>query len=83
MKEVFRLCGGVDGMLKWAKKHPSEFYPLYIRTLVPKPVEINEEDGQITLIIQAGPSAAPPLQLNTPIGSGHAFNLDPMTIDHD
>ena len=53
VNEVFRLCGGVDGMLRWAKESPSEFYPLFIRSMVPKPIEISGAgDQQITLVIQ-------------------------------
>lgn len=37
--EVFRLCGGIDGMVKWAKRNPSEFYPRYISAMVPKAAE--------------------------------------------
>ena len=52
VQEVYRLCGGIDGMVKWAKKHPSDFYPLYIRAMVPKPLEQPEDGQQITLVIQ-------------------------------
>lgn len=66
LNEVFRLCGGIDGMLRWAKECPSEFYPLFIRAMVPKPLEIASDGQQITLVIQrlSDPPVPPaPIQL--------------------
>jgi hypothetical protein len=52
LDEAFRLAGGIEGLAKWAKEHPSEFYPAYIRARVPKPVEAVSEDSQVTIIIR-------------------------------
>lgn len=51
LDEVFRLCGGVEAMARWAKENPKEFYPAYIRARVPKPLEVPSEDSQVTIII--------------------------------
>jgi hypothetical protein len=47
---VFEEMGGVEGMLKWAKRNQTEFYKIYPRLL---PLEVSGEDGGgITVVIQ-------------------------------
>jgi hypothetical protein len=56
LDETFRLCGGVEGFTQWAKSHPNEFYPLYIKARVPRPLpQAEDENGEagVTIIIQA------------------------------
>lgn len=59
LMEVFRLSGGIEGMVQWAKKNPREFYPTYIRAMVPKALELPTEDQAITIIVQARPVPPP------------------------
>lgn len=70
LDEAFRLAGGIEGLAKWAKEHPSEFYPAYIRARVPKPVEAAGEDTQVTIIISPPTTPASthvaPLSLEPP-----------------
>ena len=69
LQECFRLAGGVEAMVKWAKESPSEFFPLYIRALVPKPLDVSSEDSQVTIII------SPPTVPATP--QAQTLSLDP------
>ncbi len=47
---VFDRMGGVEGMAKWAKANPTEFYKIYPRLL---PIEVGGADGSgITVVIQ-------------------------------
>lgn len=69
LDETFRLCGGVEGFAKWAKANPNEFYPLYIKARVPRPLPQAEEDNGdtgVTIIIQGRSS---PTQAELPIGA--------------
>jgi hypothetical protein len=47
---VFERMGGVEGMSKWAKANPTEFYKIYPRLL---PIEVNGsgENGQVIIEI--------------------------------
>lgn len=56
LHRVFHKLGGVNGMLDWAKKNPSEFYRLYAR-LVPTEIEGNFT-GNVTVIFD-DPTARP------------------------
>ena len=51
LDECFHRCGGIDGLVKWAKSEPSAFYPLYIKARCPKPVDEDGSDNQITIIV--------------------------------
>lgn len=33
LTEAFRQLGGVDGLVRWGREHPSEFYPLLCKLL--------------------------------------------------
>lgn len=62
LDECFRLCGGIEAFTRWAKKNPSDFYPLYIKARVPRPLPtVEDEDGDtgITIIVQASTNTQP------------------------
>lgn len=64
--EVFELLGGVDGMVKWAKRNKTEFYRLYAR-LIPTEIvgtldvrDASElSDSELQLIALGRSSGAP------------------------
>jgi hypothetical protein len=61
LAEAFARMGGVAGMVRWAKKNPTEFYRLWAR-LVPKEENVNVsqlgvEDMLAELDAQAGGDA--------------------------
>lgn len=52
--EAFRLLGGVEGLVKWGQKNPSQFYPL-VAKLLPAEVAADAKGSEPIRILVYGP----------------------------
>lgn len=50
--EAFEELGGVDALVRWARKNPETFYKLYSK-LIPVTIGGTDPSGAITVIVSA------------------------------
>ena len=61
--KVYRQMGGVQGLLAWAKEHPSEFYPMIFKMLPKTDLLLGSEtttlsyEERLKLVFSGSPQA--------------------------
>ena len=78
----------MTGFTEWAKANPNEFYPLYIKARVARPMPEPEGDGEerITIVIQASEPrtqpASPSQAASTQLTQANTQAEDSNRVNH-
>ena len=80
--EVFEILGGVEGMVKWARNHPTEFYCKIYPKLIGVDVQA-ETDEALKRDDNSASEALERLFLNILASRQDGYEKDPFVTDHD
>jgi len=79
--EVFEMLGGVEGMVKWAQNHPTNFYKIYIKLIgVDVPAKTDEAPKQDA---ESASEALERLVLRVWASRQEGHERQPFMTDHD
>lgn len=77
LTQAFEKIGGVDSLVKWAKKNPALFYPLWARMLPPELKPADEKPpGNVNVNVHFGVTAAD-IQFAEQLLAGTAYSAIP------
>jgi hypothetical protein len=78
--EVFEILGGVDGMVKWASNHPTEFYCKIYPTLIGVDVQAKTDEA---LKQEPASEALERVLRNIQASRQDGYKKDPFVTNHD